>query len=107
METTTSETPASDDSLPTSKPAEDSVTLTPVPSEDIMACAKPKCSLCYGRGKLTVKEIGGGDKSEVSVCNCAIKRFVAENRGRLAVSRDKKLFYRQVPASLVGDVPET
>lgn len=101
----TSETSTPD--LSASKPDEDTVVLTPVPPEDIMKCAKPRCSLCYGRGKLTFKEVGGGDKSEVSVCNCALKRFVAQNRGHLAVSRDKKLFYRQVPESLVGTLSET
>lgn len=101
----TSETLTSD--LPASKPDEDTVILMPVPPEDIMKCAKPRCGLCYGRGKLTFKEVGGGDKSEVSVCSCALKRFVAQNHAHLAVSRDKKLFYRQVPESLAGTLPET
>jgi len=89
-------------------PACDTVTLTPVPVEDISACAKLTCSLCCGRGKLTIKEVGS-DKSEVSVCNCALKRFVAANRRRLAVGRDKTLFYRTLPEGVVdtADSAET
>jgi hypothetical protein len=101
---TSSEMPASAEPEP-SKSAEDTVTLTPVPPEDIIACAKPKCSLCYGLGKLTIKAVGS-ETSEVSVCNCAIKRFVNANRGRLAASRDKKLFYKSVPAGLDISAPE-
>jgi hypothetical protein len=83
----------------TDKPTEETVTLTPVPPDDISRFAKPKCSLCYGLGKLTIKDVGS-ETSKSTVCNCALKRFIAANRDILAVNRNRELFYRSVPESL-------
>lgn len=87
------------------KPDDDTVTLVPVPDEDIIKFAKAKCSLCLGLGKLKVTAVGGADP-KMLVCNCATKRFVVANRAHLAVGRDKKLFYRQVPEGVVVPADE-
>ena len=91
--------------IETEKKSDDAVTLVPVPDEDIIKFAKAKCSLCFGLGKLRVTAVGGADPKTL-VCNCAIKRFIAANSKRLAVSRDKKLFYREVPDGVATPADE-
>ena len=91
--------------IETEKKSDDAVTLVPVPDEDIIKFAKEKCSLCLGLGKLKVTAVGGDDPKTL-VCHCATKRFIAANSKLLAVSRDKKLFYREVPDGVATPADE-
>lgn len=72
------------------------VELIPVPDDDIAKHAKPKCTTCSGRGKLSIRT-PDSKSSQIVVCRCALNRFVAANRSRLAVGRDRKLYYRALP----------
>lgn len=67
---------------------------TPVPVGDIATCAKPNCNRCWGKGALTLTP-AGQSKSVNLVCRCAVKRFLAKNRGKVVMDGDKKLFYEE------------
>jgi chromosome segregation ATPase len=85
---------------------EDLVELAPVPDDDIAKHARPKCTTCYGRGKFSIRLPVTATQKTV-VCQCALKRFVAVNRERLSVGKDRQLYYRKMPEVAIEEISET
>jgi hypothetical protein len=68
----------------------------PVPTEDVVACAKAKCATCFGKGKL-VYHAPGETKARAKVCLCAIRQFVRIHRRELFIDKSGRFYYIPVP----------
>jgi len=75
----------------------------PVPTEDVVACAKSKCATCFGKGKL-VFHAPGGTTAKTKVCACAIRQFIKLHRRRLLIDKVGRFFY--LPTTEVSEAPE-
>jgi len=89
--------PSATNTVPSS-PWADQVRDTPVPDADVIACAKPNCPRCDGRGELRFH--AGGDRRRKVLCPCARRRFVEKEGRRVVMDGKGRLFYRE-PASEV------
>jgi hypothetical protein len=65
-----------------------------VPRADIVACAKPNCNQCLGRGVLTITPPGQAN-SKGLYCSCAVKRFFIKNKGQLVKDKLGNFFYKE------------
>lgn len=66
-----------------------------VPTNDIVAHAKPNCNRCWGKGQLTLTPAG----QEVTVnlvCRCAVRRFLSANKGCVVMDKEGHLFYKNL-----------
>ena len=67
-----------------------------VPPSAIVPHAKPNCNRCWGKGATSIKP-NGQAKSVNLVCRCAVKRFLAANKGKVVMDKTGHLFYKEVP----------
>lgn len=66
--------------------------VVPVPTEDVVKCAKSKCATCFGKGKQTYRA-PGEKKARVKVCVCAIRQFVRQHRRELFIDKSGGFYY--------------
>jgi hypothetical protein len=76
----------------------------PVPTEDVVKCAKPRCATCFGKGKLTY-HAPGDSKAKAKVCECAIRQFVKVHRAQRDLFIDKvgRFYYIPKPEAEIPD----
>lgn len=78
----------------------------PVPTEDVVKCAKPKCATCFGKGKL-VYHAPGETKARTKVCACAIRQFVRQHRRELLIDKAGRFYYIPLPEGSDEREPES
>ena len=67
----------------------------PVPSSDIVPYAKPNCTKCWGKGKLSIAPAGQTEAVGL-ICRCDVKRFLVANKGKTIMDKTGHLFYKKV-----------
>ena len=87
-----------DRGLPVTLGAEPSPTERKVSADDIIPCAKSNCNRCWGKGFMNVAHPGQVTPSRL-VCRCAVKRFLAQNKGKVVMDKQGSLFYKEVESA--------
>jgi hypothetical protein len=67
-----------------------------VPTANVAPHAKSNCNRCWGKGPTSLTPTGQ-TKVVNFVCRCAVKRFLAANKGKVVMDKTGHLFYKEVP----------
>ena len=65
-----------------------------VPTVDVVPHAKSNCNRCWGKGLTPLKPVGQTKFVNV-VRRCAVKRFLAANKGKVVMDKGGHLFYKE------------